>query len=276
MTISAFNQYRDRLLPSEKMPVLFLGHGNPMNAVEENIFVKEFRRMGKIIPKPAAILCISAHWETNGTFVTAMEKPRTIYDFYGFPRELYEVNYPASGSPILADETKKIFHNREIGLDFNWGLDHGTWTVVKHLYPNADVPIIQMSLDYNISPDDHYEIGRQLLSLRRKGVLIIGSGNIVHNLQLIAWDKMNEDNFSFDWAAEANDKIKNLIVNDDHQSLKKYSSLGKALQLAIPTPEHFLPLLYILSLKEENESVEFFNDSSVGGSVSMTSLKIDR
>jgi 4,5-DOPA dioxygenase extradiol len=258
---------------TEKMPVLFLGHGSPMNAIEENEFVKEFRKTGKEIPKPNAIICVSAHWETKGTFLTAMENPPTIHDFGGFPQALFEVQYPAPGSPGLANETKGLITKTEAGLDYKWGLDHGAWSVIKHLYPDADIPVIQMSLDYYQTPQYHYDLGKELSSLRNKGVLIIGSGNIVHNLGMVAWDKLDKL-YGFDWAIEASEKMKNFILNDDHQSLINYTSQGKAFQLSIPTPEHFLPLLYALALKENNESITIFNDKQVAGSLDMTSLKI--
>lgn len=259
---------------SEKMPVLFLGHGSPMNAIEENEFVTEFRNIGKEIPKPKVILCISAHWETSGTFVTAMEKPKTIHDFGGFPEELYTVQYPAPGSPVLAEEIKKTIKKTEVGLDEKWGLDHGCWSVVKHLYPNADVPIIQISLDYNQTARYHYELAKELSSLRSQGVLIIGSGNIVHNLGMVMWDKLNADEYGFDWAIDANEKMKGFILAGDHRSLIDYQSQGRAFNLAVPTPEHFLPLLYVLALQEENETISFFNDKCVAGSLSMTSLSL--
>jgi 4,5-DOPA dioxygenase extradiol len=256
------------------MPALFVGHGSPMNAIEENEFVTGWREIAKTIPTPTAILCISAHWETRGTFVTAMEKPTTIHDFGGFPRQLFDVQYPAPGSPELASETKKLVAKTEVGLDTKWGLDHGCWSVVKHLYPAADVPIIQMSLDYNQNSQYHYDLARELSVLRGKGVLILGSGNLVHNLGRVAWDKLNEIGFAFDWATEANELMKRYILNGDHSKLIGYKSLGRALDLAIPTPEHFLPLLYILALKGENEKVELFNDKAVAGSLTMTSVKI--
>ena len=259
---------------TEPMPVLFLGHGSPMNAIEENEFVQGFRNVGKEIPRPNAVLCISAHWETKGTYVTAMEKPKTIHDFGGFPKELYEVEYPAPGNPELANETKSIVKKTEIGLDVNWGLDHGAWSVIKHMYPNADVPVIEMSLDYSQPSQYHYELAKELAPLRKKGVLIVGSGNMVHNLRLVAWDKLNETDYGYDWALEAREKIKKFILENDHKHLINFKSQGKEFDLAIPTPEHYLPLLYALGLKEENEQVSLFNDKAVGGSLTMTSLKI--
>jgi len=230
--------------------------------------------VAKTIPKPSAILCVSAHWETKGTFVTAMQNPPTIHDFGGFPKALFEVQYPAPGSPDLAKETKSIVTKTEVGLDEKWGLDHGAWSVIKHLYPNANVPVIQMSLDYYQTPQYHYELAKELASLRKKGVLIIGSGNMVHNLRMVAWDKLNVAGYGFDWALEASDKMKKYILNGDHQQLINFRSHGKPFELAIPTPEHYLPLLYAMALKEENEAVSLFNDKAVAGSLTMTSVKI--
>jgi 4,5-DOPA dioxygenase extradiol len=256
------------------MPVLFIGHGSPMNAIGENEFVSGWRSMGKTLPKPNAILCVSAHWETKSTYVTAMNNPKTIHDFGGFPKELFEVEYPAPGSPELASETKDIVKKSEVGLDSKWGLDHGCWSVLKHLYPDADVPVIQLSLDYYQSPQYHYDLAKELASLRKKGVLIIGSGNMVHNLGMVSWENMEVPGYSYDWAIEANETMKKFILSNDHKSLIDYKLQGKAFNLAIPTPEHFLPLLYSLALKEENEKIEVFNDKAVGGSLTMTSMKI--
>ena len=261
---------------SDQMPVLFIGHGSPMNAIEDNEFVQGWREIGKSLPKPDAILCISAHWETEGTYVTAMEKPKTIHDFGGFPRELYEVQYPAPGSPELANEIKRIIKKTEVGLDYKWGLDHGTWSVMRHLFPRADVPVVQLSLDYYESPQYHYDLARELSPLRKTGVLIIGSGNMVHNLGLVDRGKIDEPGFGYDWAIEANDQIRNFILSNDHKPLIDYKSQGRAFNLAIPTPEHFLPLLYALALKEENETVSLFNDKAVAGSLSMTSIIIGK
>lgn len=274
MKLNELNKMTAPLSSTEKMPVLFLGHGSPMNAIEENEFVTGFRNMGKSIAKPNAILCVSAHWETRGTFVTAMQNPPTIHDFGGFPKALFDVQYPAAGSPDLAKETKALIKKTNVGLDDKWGLDHGAWSVIKHLYPNADIPVIQMSLDYNQSPRYHYELAMELQSLREKGVLIIGSGNMVHNLRMVAWDKLNADAYGFDWAIEANEKMKQYILSGDHNPLINFHSQGKAFDLAIPTPEHYLPLLYALALKEEKEKVTLFNDKAVAGSLTMTSVKI--
>jgi 4,5-DOPA dioxygenase extradiol len=259
---------------TEKMPVLFLGHGSPMNAIGDNEFSREWEEIGKTLERPKAILCISAHWETKGTFVTAMEKPKTIHDFGGFPDELYAVQYPADGSPELAAETRSIIKSADVGLDGKWGLDHGCWSVVKHLYPKADIPVIQLSLDYYQTPQFHYDLAKELLSLRKKGVLIIGSGNMVHNLGLVAWDRMNSE-FGYDWAIEANENMKKFILSGDHKQLIDFRSQNKAYNLAIPTPEHYLPLLYTLALREGNEEITLFNDKILAGSLSMTSLRID-
>lgn len=256
-----------------KMPVLFLGHGSPMNAVEENEFVKGFRSISSEIVTPKAILVISAHWETKGTMVTAMENPPTIHDFGGFPNELYQIKYPAPGMPQLADEIRTNAKSTEILQDYKWGLDHGAWTVVMHMYPKANIPVIQLSLDYYKKPQHHYELAKELANLRNRGVLIIGSGNLVHNLSMIHWQKLNE-NFGYDWALEANNKTKQLISEGNHGALIDFSKLGKAFDYAIPTPEHFLPLLYALALQEKNEEIKFFNDKPVGGSLTMTSIKI--
>ena len=274
MKLNELNKITTPFSNTDKMPVLFLGHGSPMNAIEENEFVTGFRNIGKEIPKANAILCVSAHWETRGTFITAMEKPKTIHDFGGFPQALFDVQYPAPGSPELAKETKGIIKKTEVGLDQSWGLDHGCWSVVKNMYPAADVPVIQMSLDYYQTPQYHYDLAKELASLRKKGVLIIGSGNMVHNLGMIAWDKLNTTDYGYDWAIEASDKMKKYILNNDHQSLINYKSQGKSWELAIPSPDHYLPLLYALALKEENEKVSLFNDKAVAGSLTMTSVKI--
>lgn len=275
MGLKEFNKMTEMFGNTEQMPVLFLGHGSPMNAIEDNEFSRKWEEIGKTLPKPEAVLCISAHWETRGTFVTAMLKPATIHDFGGFPQTLFDVQYPAPGSPVLAAGTKNIITKTEVGLDEKWGLDHGCWSVVRHLYPKADIPVIQMSLDYYQTPQYHYDIAKELATLRKKGVLIIGSGNMVHNLGMVAWAKLNSEEYGYDWAIEANEKMKKNILSDDHNQLINYKSQGKAYNMAIPTPEHYLPLLYALALKEKNEKLILFNDKIVAGSLSMTSLRID-
>jgi 4,5-DOPA dioxygenase extradiol len=259
---------------TKQMPVLFLGHGSPMNAIEENEFSEKWEELGKKLARPKSILCISAHWETRGTSVTAMQNPSTIHDFGGFPQALFNVQYPAPGSPALAEETKSIVKTAEVGLDDKWGLDHGCWSVVRRLYPDADIPVVQLSLDYYQKPQFHYELAKELSSLRKEGVLIIGSGNMVHNLGMMAWDKLNEKEYGFDWAIEANEKMKKFILADDHRELINYRSHGKEYDMAIPTPEHYLPLLYALALKEKDEKLTLFNDKLIAGSLSMTSVII--
>ena len=256
------------------MPVLFIGHGSPMNGIEDNDFSKSWAAMGQSIPKPTAVLVVSAHWLTRGTHITAMEQPKTIHDFGGFPDELFRVQYPAPGSPELAIETQKIITSVPVELDHEWGLDHGTWTVVRHMYPKADIPVLQLSIDYSKSPQFHYDLAKELSALRKKGVLIIGSGNMVHNLGKVAWDKLNEPEFGYDWALEINQTFKDKIVGKDHKSLIEYQKLGSAALLAIPTPDHYYPLLYTLGLQTEKDTIQFFNDRAVGGSLTMTSVKI--
>lgn len=253
------------------MPVLFLGHGSPMNAIEDNKFGRAWEEVGRSIPRPQAILCISAHWETKGTMVTAMDKPTTIHDFGGFPKALFDVQYPAPGSPALANEAKTYVQKTTLGLDNAWGLDHGCWSVLKHVYPKADVPVVQMSLDYTQPAQYHYELAKDLAGLRRKGILIVGSGNIVHNLRMVNFDMPNA---GYDWAIEANETIKKLILDHDDKPLINYKKLGRPLELSAPTPEHYLPLLYTLALREAKEEVSFFNDKTAYGSLAMTSMKI--
>lgn len=255
------------------MPVLFLGHGSPMNAIEENEFVNGFRDIRQDIQRPTAILVISAHWETRGTYVTAMEHPPTIHDFGGFPQALFDVQYPAAGSPELAQATQHLLNKTEVHLDDKWGLDHGAWSVVKHLYPDADVPVIQLSIDYTQPASYHYDLAKQLSKLRHKGVLIIGSGNMVHNLRLVSWPHLNRT-FGYDWAMEANEKMKSYILDGNHRALVDFKNQGKAFDLAIPTPEHYLPLIYSLALQEQKDDFFLFNDSPVAGALTMTSVKI--
>lgn len=259
---------------TEKMPVLFLGHGSPMNAIEENQFVTGFRNLAKTLPQPNAILCVSAHWFTNGTKVTAMEMPRTIHDFGGFPQALFDVYYPAKGSPELALETKQLLQPLDVELDEHWGLDHGAWSVIKHLYPNANVPVIQLSIDYTKSAQSHFELARKLSDLRHKGILIVGSGNIIHNLRLVDFQNFEKDDYGYDWAIEIREKVNNYLLDGNFQPLIDFETQSRAFQLAIPTPEHYLPLIYALGLKDKTEELSLFNDKLLGGSLSMTSVKI--
>jgi 4,5-DOPA dioxygenase extradiol len=254
------------------MPVLFIGHGSPMNGIEDNEFSKEWSSIARDIPQPSAVLVVSAHWFTKGTHITAMDFPSTIHDFGGFPQELFEVNYPAPGNPDLALEAKELITSAEVGLDHDWGLDHGAWTVVRHMYPEANIPVLQLSIDYTKDGRYHYELAKELYRLRKRGVLILGSGNMVHNLRIMNWEMINGG--GYDWALEINDKFKSLILNNEHRPLMNYQSLGKEAMLAIPTPEHYLPLLYTLGLKNDNENVSLFNDKAIGGSLTMTSVRI--
>ena len=256
------------------MPVLFVGHGSPMNGIEDNEFSKRWTSIAKEIPTPTAILVISAHWFTKGTSITAMDVPKTIHDFGGLPEALYQVQYPAPGNPGLAKETASLIHSTHVELDHDWGLDHGTWTIVRHMYPEANIPVLQLSIDYSKPPSFHYELAKELFALRKKGVLIIGSGNMVHNLRMVAWDKLNGPAYGYDWALHMNQTFKDLILHNDHQPLIHYDQLGREAMLAIPTPEHYLPLLYTLGLQDKNDPIAFFNDQPVGGSLTMTSVKI--
>jgi len=261
----------------QKMPVLFIGHGNPMNAIEENEFSLKWRQLGKEIAQPKAVLCISAHWLTKGTHVTAMENPRTIHDFGGFPQRLFDVDYPAPGDMELAQRTQQIITSTEVGLDHDWGLDHGCWSVVKQMYPHADIPVLQLSIDYHKPAQYHYDLARELASLRRKGVLIIGSGNMVHNLRMVKVPRdgsLNAEAFAYDWCLEMNEAFKESILHRDHEKLIQYDRYGKAGKMAIPTPDHYFPLLYTLGLQEANEEAVIFNDRCLAGSLSMTSVQI--
>ncbi len=264
----------------DRMPVVFVGHGSPMNAIQDNQFSRAWRALGQALPKPQAILCISAHWETWGTLVTAMERPRTIHDFGGFPRELYAQEYRAPGSPWLAEETRKALGPDAAGLDQEWGLDHGCWSVLKPMFPEAGVPVVQLSLDMAKDPQAHYDLARALAPLRSQGVLIVGSGNMVHNLRLVRLVTGSFDDFvkpfGFDWAIQANDLFKKLIDERNHQPLIDYASLGKAVELAVNTAEHYLPMLYTLALQEPGEETIYFNDVPVGGSLTMTSFVVGR
>ena len=251
------------------MPVLFVGHGNPMNAIEDNEFSRGWATLGKKLIKPKAILCVSAHWQTKGTMVTGMPKPRTIHDFGGFPEKLFQAQYPAPGAPELAKETVSTITKTKVELDYDWGLDHGCWSVLLPMFPNADIPTFQLSLDYTKPPQYHYELAKELKALRKKGVLIIGSGNLVHNLGLFEFNDK-----AFDWAVEFDEKIKTFIEKGDHQSVVDYQKLGRIAQLAVPTNEHYLPLLYSIALQEKNEALNFFNVKTTAGSISMRSIKI--
>ncbi len=273
-TLTEFKNFTNNLKEQETlMPVLFIGHGSPMNGIEDTEFSRRWTQMAKEIPVPAAVLVVSAHWFTKGTQITAMDFPRTIHDFGGFPKALFDVQYKAPGNPILAKETVDLIKSAHVELDHDWGLDHGTWTVVRHMYPEANIPVLQLSIDYIKGPQYHYDLSKELYALRKKGVLIIGSGNMVHNLRMVDFSRIN-DNYGYDWALQMNDKFKQLISSGDHKPLINYESMGKEALLSIPTPEHYLPLIYTLGLKGEKDEVSFFNDKAVAGSLTMTSVKI--
>jgi len=252
-----------------RMPVLFVGHGSPTNAIDDNEFSRARAEAGKSLPKPEATLCISARWQTSGTQVTAMDLPRTIHDFYGFPEPLHKMQYPAQGSPELACLVQEKVKSVQVLLDFDWGLDHGAWSVLCRMFPKADVPVIQLSLDHSKEPAFHYQLGKELRTLRSRGVLIIGSGNMVHNLRDLVWQDT-----AYDWALEFDEKIKRLIVSGEHDSIIHYPNLGQTARLAVPTNEHYLPLLYVLAQQDRGDEIRFFADKVTLGSISMRSLKI--
>jgi 4,5-DOPA dioxygenase extradiol len=258
---------------TQKMPAIFFGHGNPLNALEDNAYTRAWSDIGKSIPTPRAIVTISAHWYMPGTYVTAMGTPRTIHDFGGFPRALYQVQYPAPGDPLLAQQLRKLLQPMAaVGLDMEWGLDHGTWSVLCHVFPEADVPVLQLSIDRTQPPAFHYELGRRLAPLRHDGVLVTGSGNLVHNLHAYAWGRHPVE--PFDWALRFEQRVRALLLANEHGPLINYESLGPDALLSIPTPEHYLPLLYVLGLQAENESVTFPVEGIEGGSVSMLSVQL--
>ena len=280
MNLHSIEKLADSFSLTDKMPVLFVGHGSPTNAIEDNEFTERWKKMSAEIPQPKAVVIISAHWLTKGTYVTAMEHPKTIHDFGGFSQELFDVQYPAPGSPELAKETASIIHSTNVEMDHDWGLDHGAWSVVKQMYPKANIPMLQLSIDYNKPAQYHYDLAKQLSSLRDKGVLILGSGNMVHNLRMISvpggdFSQINKE-YGFDWTLEMNTIFKDKIMNGDHKALIEYEKLSKSATLAIPTPDHYYPLIYTLALQEKNEKPTFFNDKAVGGSLTMTSVKFDR
>lgn len=255
-----------------RMPAIFFGHGNPMNALADNEYTRAWGEIGRSIPKPKAVLCISAHWYIPGVAVTAMERPRTIHDFGGFPQELFEVEYPAPGSPELANRVNEVLGGEAVIDSGRWGLDHGTWSVFVHVFPKADVAIVQLSIDETKPAEWHYEFAKSLAPLRDEGVLIIGSGNLVHNLHTYAWGRHDVD--AFDWAARFDQKARKLISAGDHEPLVDYESLGKDAMLAAPTPDHYLPLLYILALQRDGDGVTFPVEGFDGGSISMTTVRV--
>lgn len=272
--LSTFKKFTDDLLEQDVlMPVLFIGHGSPMNGIENNEFSLQWEKTAKELPIPQAVLVVSAHWLTNGTYITAMDQPKTIHDFGGFPKELFDVQYPTPGNSQLALETKELITSTNVGLNHDWGLDHGAWTVVRRMYPDATIPVLQLSIDYSMPASYHYSLAKELVALRKKGVLIIGSGNMVHNLRMVAWDKLDKPGFGYDWAIEMHELFKKKIADGDHQALINYETLSKSVKLAIPTPDHYYPLMYTLGLQNKNEQPVFFNDKLVAGSLNMTSVK---
>ena len=271
-TLNQFKSFASALPQSDSMPALFMGHGSPMNGIDHNEFSAKWYEIAQNIPTPKAVLVVSAHWFTRGTKITAMDFPQTIHDFGGFTQALFDVQYPAPGNPELAKETKALIKSTEIFLDHDWGLDHGAWSVVKNMYPNADIPILQLSIDYTKGAQYHYDLAKEISALRKKGVLILGSGNMVHNLRMMSWEMINGG--GYDWAIEANEKFKTAILNKNHQALINYQAMGSDVLLGIPTPEHYLPLMYTLGLQNDNEETTLFNDKAIGGSLTMTSVQV--
>jgi 4,5-DOPA dioxygenase extradiol len=257
---------------TDLMPTIFFGHGNPMNAVSKNVYTDGWASIGKSIFRPRAVLAVSAHWYVPACAVTAGLAPRTIHDFGGFPEELYRVEYPAPGSPDLARRVKDLLAPVSVGLDDSWGLDHGTWSVLRHVFPSADIPIVQLSIDERQPPQFHYEIGKRLAPLREEGVLVIGSGNIVHNLHTYAWS--NQKAHPFDWALRFEKHARELLLKGDDTPLIAYEKLGRDATLSIPTPDHYLPFLYVIGLRTEGEKLSFPIEGIDGGSVSMLAVQI--
>jgi 4,5-DOPA dioxygenase extradiol len=262
----------------DKMPVLFLGHGSPLNIVLKNRFTEHLVTLGVELPRPRAIMVISAHWLTDGTFVACNQDPQTIYDFYGFPQELYRIKYPSPGSPELAKLVTATAQKDAIKCDNNWGLDHASWSVLKHMYPEADIPVFEMSLDYSFNDwrprplQYHFDLAAQLKELRKKGLLIIGSGNVVHNLRMI--DFQNMDAAPYDWAVELDEKIKAALVSGQYRDLLEYHNMGRAAQLGIPTLDHYLPMIYTIALREKDEPLQFTYEGMQNGSISMRCFRI--
>ncbi len=255
-----------------KMPSLFIGHGSPMNAIEQNDFTQTLHNLGQSLNKPKAILCISAHWTTKGTFVDISPKPKMIYDMYGFPKELYEIKYQAKGAPEIADKISKTITYTTVQKSTSWGLDHGTWSILKHLYPKADIPTFQLSINYKQPMQYHYDLAKQLRKLRENGVLIIGSGNLTHNLKNIDLHDINAK--PRDWALEFDTKIKSFINEKNHKAIIDYQKIGKSANLAVPEPSHFIPLIYTLALQDNNDEIDYFYDKFHYGTLSMRCLKI--
>jgi 4,5-DOPA dioxygenase extradiol len=257
---------------AQRMPAIFFGHGNPMNALLSNSYTEGWRRLGLETPRPKAVLSISAHWFVAETGVTISTAPRTIHDFGGFPRELFQVQYPAPGDPVLARRVQKLLAPLEVKLDDSWGLDHGTWSVLKHVYPEADIPVVQLSIDETQAAAFHFEIGRRLAPLREEGVLIVGSGNLVHNLHTYAWGRHMPD--PYDWATRFETMAREMIVAGEYKPLIDYEALGRDAMLSIPTPDHYLPLLYVVAARQQGEKISFPVEGIDGGSISMLSVQV--
>jgi len=255
---------------ANRMPAIFFGHGSPMNTLEDNRYTQAWTRLGTMTGKPKAILAVSAHWYTRGTAVTAMEKPKTIHDFYGFPQELYDVDYPAPGDPVLADRVRKLLTPMDVALDQSWGLDHGTWSVLKHSFPKADVPVVQLSIDATQPAAFHYELGARLAPLRDEGVLIAGSGNVVHNLRAMGRDGGSP----YAWAVRFNDYVRDSLATQQYRRLVAYEEAGEDARLSVPTPEHYLPLLYVLGAQRPGETATVAIDGLEIRSISMLSVTV--
>ena len=254
------------------MPAVFFGHGNPLNALARNDYTEGWAGVGRDMPRPRAVLCVSAHWYVPGTSVTAMPSPRTIHDFGGFPRELYEFQYPAPGDPALAARVRELLAPTPVGLNYGWGLDHGTWSVLCHVFPGADVPVVQLSIDETQPAAFHYELAKRLAPLRDEGVLVLGSGNLVHNLHAYAWGRHKVE--PFDWAVRFEERARALLLAGNDGPLVAYETLGRDALLAAPTPDHYLPLVYVVALRREGEPVTFPVEGVDGGSISMLSVRI--
>ncbi|MCD6017033.1 MAG: dioxygenase extradiol [Bacteroidetes bacterium] len=269
MKLEELNKLTGTFGKTEKMPVLFVGHGNPMNAITDNIYSKTWKAMGEKLTTPKAILCVSAHWLTNGTAVTMVDHPKTIHDFGGFPEELFAVQYPAPGAVDYAKMAIDSVTSTVVHEDFEWGLDHGAWSVLKNMYPKANIPVFQMSIDYAKPPQYHFNLAKELYALRSKGVMIVASGNVVHNLGLISWDGKIK---AYDWAVEFDTLVKKSIEDNNPTPLIEYQKLGKIATLAHPTNDHYLPLMYTLGLRDKTDQFQFFNDTLDMGSLSMRSV----
>lgn len=256
----------------KSMPAIFIGHGNPMNIVRHNQWTEGWRSLGTAIPRPRAILAVSAHWYIPSTMVTAMPHPRTIHDFGGFPQELYEIEYPAPGDPALAIRVQSLLAPIPVEPDEEWGLDHGTWSVLDHMFPEADIPVVQLSINRTQPPSFHYEIGKRLAPLRDEGILLLGSGNLVHNLQAYEWER--PDVGAFNWASRFEEKVRGLLRAGKDAQLIDYAGLGPEAKLSVPTPDHYLPFLYVLGSRREGESVSFPIQGFDGGSMSMLAVEI--